>query len=179
MSEIIDLLDHVVQRTAVTRKPGAIGTKSGFGSRPPIDLDALELRDALAYAAGSQFFELEAMAMERVERPARVPLGLCVCGTPVSCEFDRVAAECTGCGEWMNRAESVRAAREYVETTWMTPAEIEQETRGWGAPVKASRVRQWRCRGQISADEHGRYRLADVLALIDVTTEFDRPLSVA
>lgn len=179
MSEIIELLTHVVQRTAVTRKPGAIGTKAGFGSRPPIDLDAMVLRDEYAAAFGRRRLELEEAVMERIERPARVPLGLCACGVPVWCEFDRVAGQCGGCGEWLSRAESVDAAREYVVSTWLTPAEIEQETRGWGAPVKASRVRQWRCRRQISADEHGRYLLADVLALIDVTTEFDRHLSIA
>ncbi|RSM60569.1 hypothetical protein DMH03_17630 [Amycolatopsis sp. WAC 01376] len=167
MSELIELLDHVVARQAVTSRPGAIGTKSGFGSAPPIDLDALELRDALAGAAGPRYFELEAAAMARIERPLRVPLGLCECGSPVVCEFDRVAAQCPACGEWMDRAESVAAARDYVETTWLTPVEIEQETRTWGTPVSAGRVRVWRHRGRISADPYGRYRLADVLALID------------
>jgi hypothetical protein len=179
MSAIIELLDHVVQRQSVTTRLGAIGTKSGFGSRPPIDLDALELRDQYAAALGGRRWELEEVVMDRIERPHKVPLGLCACGTPVSCEFDRVAGRCGGCGEWLSRAESVEAAREYVEDTWLTPAEIELETRGWGAPVKASRVRQWRCRGQISADEHGRYRLADVLAMIDTTAAFDRRLSIA
>ncbi|WP_336156658.1 hypothetical protein [Amycolatopsis sp. VC5-11] len=178
-SEVVDLLGHVVRREAVTRKPGVIGTKSGFRSRPPIDLDALELRDRLAWAAGSEYVELEELAMERIERPARVPLGLCTCGEAVHCEFDRVAGQCGGCGEWLSRAESVHAAREYVETTWLTAAEIEDETRGWGEPVKAARVRQWRCRGQIVPDEHGRFLLADVLGMIDVTTVFDDRAEVA
>lgn len=167
MSEVLELLDHVVQRTAVTRKPGAIGTKSGFGSRPPIDLDALALRGRLRGAVGAEYVELEAKAWEMIERPARSPLGLCACGTPVSCEFDRVAAECGSCGEWLSRAESVDAAREYVENTRLTAAEIERETRNWGQPVTAGRVRVWRHRGQISPDADGRYLLADVLAMID------------
>lgn len=167
MSELIELLDHVVARQAVTSRPGAIPTKGGFGSAPPIDLDALELRDALAGAAGSEYVDLEAVAMARIERPLRVPLGLCACGEPVSCEFDRVAAECPGCGEWLSRAESLAAAVEYVTQTWLTPAEIERETRTWGTPVSAGRVRVWRHRARISADSYGRYRLADVLALID------------
>lgn len=166
MRGIIELLDHVVSRQAVTSRPGAIPTKSGFRSAPPCDLAALELRDALAEAVGSEYVELEASALERIERPARVPLGLCSCGEPVACEFDRVAARCPACGEWLSRAEAVHAAREYVEGAWLTPAEIEQETRGWGTPVRAGRVRLWRHRGQIRADEHGRYRLADVLDML-------------
>ncbi|MGW4129479.1 hypothetical protein [Amycolatopsis japonica] len=176
MTELIDLMDHVIGKTAVTRRPGGIGTKGGFGSVPPIDLDALVLRDEYLSAFGSQQVELEALVMERIERPSRVPLGACVCGTPVFCEFDRVAAQCGNCGEWLSRAESVHAARQYVEETWLSPVEIEQETREWGAPVKAARVRQWRCRGQITPDEQGRYRLADVLAMIDV---FDAGQSIA
>jgi hypothetical protein len=164
---VIELLDYVVQRQSVTIKPGAIGTKGGFGSRPPIDLGAMELRDAYAAALGRRRLELEEAVMDRIERPGRVPLGLCACGTPVSCEFDRVASECPSCGEWLSRADAVAAAREYVEQAWLLPAEIAQETRSWGQPVTAGRVRNWRYRGQISADEHGRYRLADVLAMID------------
>ncbi|MEV6908003.1 hypothetical protein [Amycolatopsis sp. NPDC051071] len=179
MTEIIELMDHVIGKTAVTRRPGVIGTKGGFGSVPPIDLDALVLRDEYLAAFGPRQVELEAVVMERIERPARVPLGLCACGTPVSCEFDRVAAQCGSCGDWLSRAESVHAAREFVETTRLTAAEIEEETRGWGSPVKASRVRQWRCRSQIVPDAEGRFLLADVLALIDVTTIFDSPLSTA
>jgi hypothetical protein len=167
MPEIMQLLAHVVARQAVTRHPGAIGTKTGFASAPPIDLDALELRDDLARSSGSWHLQLEGAAMELIERPGRVPLGLCVCGTAVSCEFDRVAAQCRGCGEWLSRADAVAAAREYVEEAWLTPAEIEHETRGWGTPVRAGRVRLWRHRGRIEADEQGRYRLADVLAVLD------------
>ncbi|MEV6648074.1 hypothetical protein [Amycolatopsis sp. NPDC051371] len=167
MSVIVDLLDHVIAKQAVTRHPGAIGTKSGFSSVPPIDLDALELRDEYLASFGSRYVELEEMVMARIERPARVPLGLCACGAPVSCEFDRVAAECPACGDWLRREDAVHAARDYVTSTWLTAAEIEQETRGWGTPVTAGRVRNWRYRGQVSADERGRYRLADVLALLD------------
>lgn len=167
MPEIIDLLDHVIARQAVTHHPGAIGTKTGFSSSPPINLDALELRDQIAYAAGPQYLRLEAEAMELVERPARVPLGLCVCGAAVSCEFDRVAAECGACGEWLSRADAVAAARRYVEEAWLTPAEIERETREWGTPVRAGRVRLWRFRGHIEPRADGRYRLADVLAVLD------------
>jgi hypothetical protein len=176
MSGIVELLDHVVQRTAVTRKPGAIGTKSGFGSRPPIDLDALELRDRLNAAAGAEYVELEWLALERVEGWAHVPLGLCACGTPVSCAYFRVSAQCGSCGDWLSRADAVHAAREYVETTWLTAAEIEQETRTWGTPVTAGRVRNWRYRGQISADEHGRYLLGDVLVMLAV---LDRQVDAA
>ncbi|WP_372672988.1 hypothetical protein [Amycolatopsis kentuckyensis] len=172
MSQVLEFLNHVVARTAVTSGPGAIGTKSGFSSAPPINLDALELRDLLwdGLPLGGEYLELEAKAMRMIENPTMVPLGLCPCGQPVACEFDRVAGQCEHCGEWLSRAESVHAAREYVESTWLTPAEIERETREWGSPVKATRVRQWRCRGQITPDEHGRYRLADVLEQIDVTT---------
>ncbi|PKV95907.1 hypothetical protein ATK30_6840 [Amycolatopsis echigonensis] len=180
MSEIVELLDYVVQRGSVTAKPGAVGTKSGFGSRPPIDLDALDLRDRLTAAETWARWDLDdatEAAMARIERPAHVPLGLCPeCDTPVWCEFDRVAAQCPLCGGWLNRADSVAAAREYVEQTWLTAAEIEEETRTWGSPVKAARVRQWRRRGRIEADEDSRYRLADVLAVLD---EIDRHLSAA
>ncbi|WP_328448953.1 hypothetical protein [Amycolatopsis sp. NBC_00438] len=167
MSVIVDLLDHVIAKQAVTRHPGAIGTKGAFGSVPPIDLDALELRDEYLAALGSRHVELEEMVMARIEQPARVPLGLCACGHPVSCEFDRVAAECPACGDWLRREDAVHAAREYVTSTWLTAAEIEQETRTWGTPVSAGRVRNWRYRGQIGARSDGRYRLADVLALLD------------
>lgn len=167
MPEIMQLLSHVVARQAVTHHPGAIGTKSGFSSAPPIDLDAFDLREEIRWATGSWYLQLEVSAMELIERPARVPLGLCVCGTAVSCEFDRVAAQCAGCGDWLSRADAVDAARRYVEETWLTPAEIEHETRGWGKPVRAGRVRVWRHRGLIEADERGRYRLADVLAVLD------------
>ncbi|QKV74552.1 hypothetical protein [Amycolatopsis sp. Hca4] len=167
MYEIVELLNHVVARQAVTSRPGAVPTKGGFGSAPPLDLDALELRDEFLAAFGSEYVELEAAVMSRIERPARVPLGLCTCGTPVSCEFDRVAAECPACGDWLSRAEAVHAAREWLESTWLTPAEIEQETRSWGTPVRSGRVRTWRWRGWIAPDGAGRYCLADVLRLID------------
>ncbi|ATY11582.1 hypothetical protein CU254_14775 [Amycolatopsis sp. AA4] len=168
MTDVLSLLDHVVHRTAVTRHPGAIGTKTGYASAPPIDLDALELRDQLRYAAGREYLDLEEEALHLIERPARVPLGLCACGNPVHCEFDRVSAECRECGDWLSRADAVAAARRYVENTWLLPADIEHETRGWGTPVRAARVRLWRHRGQITPDEHGRYCLADVLAILDL-----------
>lgn len=167
MPEIMQLLQHVIARQAVTQHPGAIGTKTGFASSPPINLFALDLAVHLAGAAGAQYLELEALAMDLIERPAHVPLGLCVCGAPVSCEFDRVAAQCGACGEWLSRADAVSAAREYVDEAWLTPREIEAETRGWGTPVRAGRVRLWRHRGQIEVRDDGRYRLADVLAVLD------------
>ncbi|WP_336158175.1 hypothetical protein [Amycolatopsis sp. VC5-11] len=170
MSEVLELLAHVIERTAVTRKPGPMSTGGGFGSTVPIDLDALELRDKLRWASGLRWLELEELALDLIERPHRIPLGACPnCGEQVAVEFDRVAAQCPDpeCGIWVSRADAVHAAREYVEQTWLSPAEIEQETRGWGTPVRAGRVRTWRWRGWIEPNEDGRYCLADVLALID------------
>ncbi|MFD5089340.1 hypothetical protein ACFWMR_01970 [Amycolatopsis thailandensis] len=171
MTDILDLLSHVVARQAVTSHPGAIGTKTGFASSPPINLDALELQQELArwrWTGSDYAYLLEERAWTMVEQPPHVPLGLCpCCSSPVSCEFDRVSAQCGMCGEWLNRADAVAEARRYVEATWMTPGEIETETRTWGTPVRAGRVRKWRYRGQITAREDGRYRLADVLKVLD------------
>ncbi|WP_410620914.1 hypothetical protein [Amycolatopsis sp. cmx-8-4] len=168
MLDLVELLDHVVARQAVTRKPGAIGTKSGFGSMPPIDLDAMELRDLLAVAGPGAYAELEPAALEFIERPSKVSLGAYPeCGEAVLCAFDRVAGECGACGEWLSRADAVRAAVEYCENTWLKPVEIERETRGWGSPVTVGRVRTWRWRGWIAPDDAGCYCLADVLGLID------------
>ncbi len=170
--ELLELLDHVVGRTAVTRHPGVVATKSGFGSEPPIDLDAFVAREQLAAVQGFKrgwlLEEARAAALELIERPARVPLGACPhCGAQLAIEFDRVAVECRGCYLWTDRADAVHEAREYVNTTWLTPREIEWETRGWGTPVRAGRVRLWRHRGQITVRADGRYLLADVLAVLD------------
>lgn len=174
MTEILDLLDHVVCKQSVTSRYRVGSTGSGFGSRPPIDLDALELRDRLRDAAGADFFDLEAEALRRIERPALLPLGACPgCGEQIAAEFDRVSVECRACGEWVYVAQAVQAARSYVDTTWLTPGEIEQETRGWGSPVRAGRVRVWRHRGQISSRADGRYLLADVLDMIDQQASAD------
>lgn len=167
MSEVLELLDLVVQKQAVTRKPGPMSTGGGFGSTAPINLAALELRDRLGSARGGEYLDLEAEAWNMIERPARSPLGACVCGEQVHAEFDRVSAQCPACGEWLHRADSLAAAREYVEGTWLSPVEIQRETAAWGTPVRAGRVRTWRWRGWITPDEHGRYLLADVLGLID------------
>jgi hypothetical protein len=177
MTEILELLEHVVQKQSVTRRFRVGSTGGGFGSVPPIDLDALEAKDRLKAAEAWHRADLELAterALELVERPARVPLGACpACGENVAAEFDRVSTQCGGCGDWVHVADAVAAARAYVEATWLTPAEIEVETRGWGSPVRAGRVRLWRHRGQISADARGRYLLADVLA------ELDRQAAVA
>lgn len=165
--DVLELLGHVVRRAAVTRRPGVMNTKGGFGSVVPIDLDALAIRDELRWATGRRAWELQELAMQLIERPARVPLGACVCGEQVHAEFDRISAQCTACGEWLHVEDSLAAARQYTETTWLSPVEIEAETRGWGTPVRAGRVRTWRWRGWITPDEHGHYCLADVLALID------------
>ncbi|MEV8610094.1 hypothetical protein AB0383_19580 [Amycolatopsis sp. NPDC051373] len=183
-SEVVDLLGHVVRREAVTRKPGAIGTKSGFGSRPPIDLNAFEAQERLVAAMTWRRSDLadarETALTHFVERFPRVPLGECpTCSTPVSAEFDQVAVECGECGDRVYVADAVAAARGYVTETWLTAAEVERETATWGAPVTAGRVRVWRHRGLIAADEHGRYLLADVLAVLDRVSGFDRHLSAA
>lgn len=171
MTEILDLLDHVVQKQSTTSRFRVGSTGGGFSSTPPINLDALEARDRLAAAQSWHHSDLElamARAMELVERPARMPLGACPdCGEQVSAEFDRVSVECRACGGWVYVAKAIQAARSYVDTTWLTPAEIEQETRGWGSPVRAGRIRLWRHRGRISPRPDGRYLLADVLAELD------------
>jgi hypothetical protein len=170
VSEILVLLNHVVRKQSVTSRYRVGSTGGGFGSTPPIDLDALELRDRLATAQTRRTFDLDEvteLAWDRIERPARLPLGECACGEQVFVEFDRVSAQCTFCGEWLNVADSLAVARGYVEGAWLTPAEVERETRGWGTPVRAGRVRLWRFRGQIRSRPDGRYRLADVLAVLD------------
>lgn len=172
--ELVELLDRVVAKQAVTTRFRTGSTGGGFGSVPPLDLDALDARDRLVAATEwnlADAAEAHERAMELIERPARVPLGACPgCGEQVAAEFDRVAVECRGCGEWVRVADAVHAAREYTETTWLTPAEIEIESRGWGTPVRAGRVRLWRHRGQINPRADGRYLLADVLAELDRQT---------
>jgi hypothetical protein len=165
-AEILDLLDFVVSKQSVTSRYRTGSTGGGFGSVPPIDLDAMELRDLLAAAPRQPDFVEEALAL--IERPALMPLGACpACGTQLFAEFDRVSTECPLCRQHTQVADSWRAARDYADTTWLTPTQLEQESRTWGSPVRAGRVRLWRHRGQISADEHGRYLLADVLAVLD------------
>jgi hypothetical protein len=166
MSEIIDMLDHVVRKQSRTSRYRG-SSSSGFGPRCPLNLRALELRDRLAVAVGREYLDLEDEARSMIDRPARLPLGECACGAQVWAEFDRVSAQCRACGEHLIVADSVHTAREYVESTWLSPAEIERETRGWSSPVKAHRVRQWSHRRQVMADEHGRYLLADVLSMLD------------
>lgn len=97
----------------------------------------------------------------------RVFLGWCDgCSRPLYSSLDHTYHDCPGCG----RTHDVRTKRQAIEQVaeqdyadeWLTPRQVELATFG---RISADRVRQWKHRGKIQADESGLVLFGDCLSL--------------
>jgi hypothetical protein len=166
--EIDELLAELSQLAARqgTRGRSAGGGGSGFASKPPIDLGALELHDRLAAAPWDS--DLRELAERFIDGRHKMPGGECWnCKLPVSAYADETTMICPhGCPAIIdisqNRREALATARELL----LTAAEIEHRAPTFGISITSARIRQWASRKRIEAIG-GRYRLADVLALME------------
>lgn len=156
-----DLLAHSVAKQSVTGAPAS--GPPVYGSKPPVNLSALDLAHRLGSDPENPELLLEAERF--IDGRHRMPAGPCSnCGQGLSAYDDEAEVLCPVCGTEHLVTLARFAGLNTALTTWVTAAEVEILTAATVGKIKASRVRQWASRGRIHGI-NGSYRLVDVLLL--------------